>query len=187
MLRMAAFVFPGFQTLDFFGPVELLAGFRDEIELVTVAATAEPVVSRHGQRICVDKTLAESIDYDILFVPGGDAALNLADDAPTMDWIRAVSQRAQVVLAVCTGTVVLGQAGVLDGLRATTNKLDFVATTPLAPKVEWVTEARWVEDGKFFTSSGVSAGMDAALGVAQKLFGPDKARLMAEEIRIYLE
>ena len=54
MRKMAAFVFPEFQTLDFFGPVELLAGFRDKIELVTVAKEADPVVSRHGQRICVD-------------------------------------------------------------------------------------------------------------------------------------
>ncbi|MEO0379548.1 MAG: DJ-1/PfpI family protein [Pseudomonadota bacterium] len=180
MRKMAAFVFPEFQTLDFFGPIELLAGFRDEIELVTVAKEADPVVSRHGQRICVDKTIAEATEYDLLFIPGGDSALNLAADDQVMDWIRTVAGQAEIVLAVCTGTIVLGQAGLLDGKRATTNKLDFNATVPLAPEVEWVKQARWVEDGKFFTSSGVSAGMDMALAVAARLFGRAQALEMAE-------
>ena len=181
MRRLAALVFPGFQTLDFFGPIELLAGFRDDIELVTVAKTTDPIVSRHGQRICVDAPLSDSIDYDLLLIPGGDSALVEAVDGETMDWIRNVSARAEAVLAVCTGTIVLGMTGVLDGKRATTNKLDYNATIGLAPNVDWVKSARWVEDGKFFTSSGVSAGMDAALAVAAQLYGPVKAREMADE------
>lgn len=180
-LRMAAFVFPGFQTLDFFGPIELLAGFRDEIDLVTVAKTTNPVVSRHGQRICIDRTLDEADDYDLLFIPGGDSALDLLGDTDTLDWIRATSANAQTVLAVCTGTVLLGATGVLDGKRATTNKMDFTATVPLAPHVDWVKKARWVEDGKFFTSSGVSAGMDMALAVGARLFGMEAALEMAHE------
>ncbi len=181
MRTMAALVFPGFQTLDYFGPIEMLAGFWDEIELVTVAQGPEPVPSRHGQRIMVDRVMSESRDYDLLFIPGGDSALEAAKDAAFLDWIGAVAQRADRVMAVCTGTIVLGMTGVLDGRRATTNKLDFVDTVPLAPKVEWVKQARWVQDGKFFTSSGVSAGMDMALGAAADLFGVEKAEEMAEE------
>ncbi|MEM7269135.1 MAG: DJ-1/PfpI family protein [Pseudomonadota bacterium] len=180
MRQMAALVFPGFQTLDFFGPIEMLAGFYDEIALTTVAVGRDPVVSRHGQRIVVDKTIAEQTDYDILFIPGGDSALIAAEDETLMQWIRDVSAGAERVMAVCTGTVLLGMTGVLDGRRATTNKLDFTSTVHLAPKVEWVKQARWVEDGKFFTSSGVSAGMDMALGVAAGLFGQEKAEEMAE-------
>ncbi|WP_298434255.1 DJ-1/PfpI family protein [uncultured Jannaschia sp.] len=179
MRTMAALVFPGFQTLDFFGPIEMLGGFRDEIEVVTVAQGSDPVVSRHGQRIVVDRTIAEGTEYDLLFLPGGDSALDAARDPALMDWIRTVSGSAECVLAVCTGTVLLGMTGVLDGRRATTNKLDFTATVPLAPRVEWVRQARWVEDGTFFTSSGVSAGMDMALGVAARLFGRAKAEEMA--------
>lgn len=180
MRTMAALVFPGFQTLDFFGPIEMLAGFRDEIELITVAKDAGPVVSRHGQRIVVDKLISEKSDYDLLFIPGGDSALIAAKDKELIHWITKVSENAEKVLAVCTGTILLGMTGLLDGKRATTNKLDFTSTVHLAPKVEWVKKARWVEDGKYFTSSGVSAGMDMALAVAANLFGQEKAEEMAE-------
>lgn len=180
MRSMAALVFPGFQTLDYFGPIEMLAGFFDEIELITVAQGPDPVPSRHGQRIMIDKVLSEKSDYDLLFIPGGDTALEAAKDETLMQWIRDVSDSAEKVMAVCTGTVLLGMTGVLDGRRATTNKLDFTSTVHLAPGVDWVRQARWVEDGKFFTSSGVSAGMDMALAVAANLFGREKAEEMAE-------
>jgi transcriptional regulator GlxA family with amidase domain len=180
MRTMAALVFPGFQTLDFFGPIEMLGGFRDEITITTVAKGRDPVPSRHGQKIIVDKILSEKADYDLLFIPGGDSALEAARDAELMQWVGHASAKAECVLAVCTGTILLGMTGVLDRRRATTNKLDFTATVPLAPNVEWVRKARWVEDGKFFTSSGVSAGMDMALAVAARLFGQEKAVEMAE-------
>jgi putative intracellular protease/amidase len=180
MRTMAAMVFPGFQTLDYFGPIEMLGGFRDEIAVVTVAKGPDPVPSRHGQRIVVDRILSEKNDYDLLFIPGGDSALTAADDEELMQWIRQTSANAERVMAVCTGTVLLGMTGVLDGRRATTNKLDFNDTVHLAPRVDWVRKARWVEDGKFFTSSGVSAGMDMALAVAASLFGRAKAEEMAE-------
>ena len=153
-MKMAALVFPGFQTLDFFGPIELLGGFRDHIDIVTVAKTAEPVESRHKQRIVVDRTLSDSTDYERLFIPGGDSALVAAQDASFMDWVHTTAEQADRVLAVCTGTILLGMTGVLDGKRATTNKLDFTSTVHLAPNVDWVRQARWVRDGKYYTSSG---------------------------------
>ena len=181
MKKMAALVFPEFQTLDFFGPIEMLGGFRDDIEVVTVAKEAGPVPSRHGQKIVVDRLLSQSSDYDLLFIPGGDSALIAAKDEELMQWVRDVSANAERVMAVCTGTILLGMTGVLDGRKATTNKLDFTDTVHLAPNVDWVKQARWVEDGKFFPSSGVSAGMDMALAAAASLFGREEAEKMAEE------
>lgn len=110
----------------------------------------------------------------------GDSALIEAEDPVLMQWIKDASENAERVMAVCTGTVLLGMTGALDGRKATTNKLDFTATVSLAPNVEWVKEARWVEDGKFFTSSGVSAGIDMALAAIANLYGIDKAEETAE-------
>jgi putative intracellular protease/amidase len=179
MKTLAALVFPGFETLDYFGPIEMLGGFGEETEIITVSKGNDPVPSVHGQRIVVDKAISEKNDYDLLFIPGGDSALGESEDEALMEWIREASANAERVMAVCTGTVLLGMTGVLDGRKATTNKLDFTKTIHLAPHVEWVKEARWVEDGKFFTSSGVSAGMDMALAVMADLFGMDMADKIA--------
>ena len=175
MRTLAALVFPGFQTLDYFGPMEMLGDPTYEIDVITVAAGADPVPSRHGQRIVPDITMAERTDYDLLFIPGGDSALEECVAPDFLQWIRDVSKNAERVMAVCTGTIVLGMTGLLDGKRATTNKMDFTSTVHLAPKVQWVKQARWVEDGKFFTSSGVSAGTDMALGALADLYGEEKA------------
>ncbi len=179
MRTLAALVFPGFETLDYFGPIEMLGGFGEETEIITVAQGRDPVPSFHGQRIVVDRTIAEKNDYDLLFIPGGDAALAEGENEALLQWIREASANAERVMAVCTGTVLLGMTGVLDGRKATTNKLDFTKTVPLAPQVEWVKEARWVKDGKFYTSSGVSAGMDMALAVMADLFGMEMAEKLA--------
>lgn len=180
MKRLAALVFPGFQTLDLYGPLEML-GDHDvgAVDIKIVAETLEPVPSYHGTRTAVDRTLAESSDYDLLLIPGGDSApLNPRKEAIN-DWIIETSANADYVMAVCTGTVLLATTGLLDGRRATTNKKDFTATVHHGPKVEWVPQARWVEDGKFFTSSGVSAGMDMSLAVMAKLFGQEAADFIA--------
>lgn len=179
MKTLVALVFPNFETLDYFGPIEMLGGYGEETEIITVAKSLDPVPSCHGQRIVVDKTIAEKNDYDLLLILGGNSALVASQDEELLQWIREVSENAERVMAVCTGTVLLGMTGVLDGRKATTNKMDFTSTVHHAPSVTWVKEARWVEDGKFFTSSGVSAGMDMALAVMADLFGVEMADQLA--------
>ena len=180
MKTLAALVFPGFETLDYFGPIEMLGGYGEQTEIITVAKGLDPVPSCHGQRIVIDKAISEKNDYDLLLIPGGDSALIEGEDEEMLQWIREASAKAERVMAVCTGSILLGMSGVLDGRRATTNKMDFTRTIPFAPNVEWVKEARWVEDGKFFTSSGVSAGMDMALAVMADLFGMEMADAIAK-------
>lgn len=180
MKTLAVLVFPGFQTLDLFGPLEMLGGVGDEIKIAIVAETLEPVASVHGQGLLVDKTVADGSDYDLLFIPGGDTALVAGENKAITDWIVATANQAELVMTVCTGSVLLAMTGVLDGRKATTNKQDFIQTVPLGPKVDWVRQARWVEDGKFFTSSGVSAGMDMSLAALARLFGKQVAEDMAQ-------
>lgn len=180
MKSLAVFIFPGIQTLDLFGPIEML-GISDKISITLVAEKSDPLPTRHGQRIIPDKTIQDDTVYDLLLIPGGDSALDVAKSGPATDWIVKTASSAELVMTVCTGSILLAMTGMLDGKRATTNKLDFKATVPLGPKVEWVPQARWVEDGKFFTSSGVSAGMDMALAGVSRLFGKEEAEAMAEE------
>ena len=180
MKSLAVFVFPGVQTLDLFGPIELLGGFYDKIALTLVAEAVAPVPTRHGQRIIPDKTIHDPALYDLLLMPGGDSALDVARSPAAMNWLRETVDTAELVMTVCTGSILLAMTGKLDGKRATTNKQDFRETVHLGPNVEWVEKARWVQDGKFFTSSGVSAGMDMALAAAAHLFGQEAAEWMAD-------
>lgn len=179
MKTLAVLVFPGFQTLDLFGPLELLGDLGDEIQITIVAESLEPVPSVHGQSLLVDKTVSDGSEYDLLLVPGGDSALVVAENPVMTDWIVKTANHAQLVMAVCTGGVLLATTGLLDGRKATTNKQDFRQTVPLGPNVEWIPQARWVEDGKFFTSSGVSAGMDMTLAAIAHLFGKEAAQHIA--------
>ena len=92
-----------------------------------------------------------------------------------LDWLRNRSMGAEYVTAVCTGSALLARAGILEGRKATTNKKAYDWATSQSDKVHWIKQARWVEDGKFFTSSGVSAGMDMSLALIAGLFGEDTA------------
>lgn len=178
--RLAVLVFPGVQTLDLFGPIELLGGFDDKIALTLVAERNAPVPTRHGQRILPDRTIHDPAAYDLLMIPGGDSAIEVAKSDDAMEWVQRTVDAAELVMTVCTGSILLAMTGKLDGHKATTNKQDFLGTVHLGPHVQWIKKARWVQDGKFFTSSGVSAGMDMALAVAAQLFGQEAADWMAE-------
>ena len=182
MKTLAAFIFPGFQTLDLFGPIEIFGSLRDEIDITLVAETMGPVPSVHGHKLLPEKSIEDDHNYDLLFVPGGDAALAVGENKNVTQWLVQTSARAELVMTVCTGSVLLATTGVLDGYQATTNKLDFTATVPLGPNVDWVQKARWVEDGKFFTSSGVSAGIDMALTAIAHLYGEERATKVATGI-----
>ena len=180
MKSLAVFVFPGVQTLDLFGPIEMLGAFPDQIDLKLVAETAAPVTTRHGQRILPDTTIEDGARYDLLLIPGGDSAIDAGHRTAVIDWIGTVADQADLVMTVCTGSILLAMTGRLDGRRATTNKQDFRDTISLGPSVEWVPKARWVQDDRFFTSSGVSAGIDMSLAAIAHLLGPNAAEWLAD-------
>ena len=176
MRRLAALTFPGFELLDLTGPLELLEINNDQIELLVVSETGGAVPSAQGPSLMSDRMLADGHDYDLLLVPGGRGTRREVLNQLLLDWVATASLRAEIVMSVCTGAALLARAGLLDGRRATTNKLNFNWVTKASDRVDWVRKARWVEDGKYWTSSGVSAGMDMALAVLERLQGPDVAK-----------
>lgn len=181
MKTLAALVFPGFQTLDLFGPLEMFGELHEEIDITIVAETPGPIKGRHGPRLVVDRLLSDGTDYDYIFVPGGPGTPVEEESDATNTWLREASAKAGVVMGVCTGAALLARAGLLDGMRATTCKQDFAWTLPFGSGVDWVRKARWVQHGKFFTSSGVSAGIDMSLAVIEQEFGPRTAERIARE------
>ncbi len=180
MRTVGALIFEGFELLDLFGPMEMFGMQSEDFELVAVAERAGPVKSGQGLSAVADLALKERSEFDILFVPGGSGTRREVANDSLLAWIARASETAELTLSVCTGSALLARAGVLDGRRATTNKAAFEWVCSQGPKVDWQRQARWVEDGKFFTSSGVSAGIDMSLGAIARLHGRERALEVAK-------
>ena len=172
-------LFPGFELLDVFGPLEAFGNLPGMFRVVLVAEHAGPVASAQGPRAVADHGFADCPHVDVVLVPGGIGTRDEAENPALLGWLRRRAAEAEVVTSVCTGAALLARAGVLDGKRATTNKAFFQWVADQGPKVTWVREARWVEDGKFATSSGVSAGIDMALAVIARLVGREVSENVA--------
>ncbi len=180
MRTIGAVIFPDFELLDLFGPLEMFGMMREEFSIGLVAQTAGSVASRQGPRSLADHSFEAREAFDIVLVPGGPGTRREVDNTVLTEWLASASEKAELVLSVCTGSALLARAGVLDARKATTNKAAFHTMTGHGPDVIWQREARWVEDGKFFTSSGVSAGIDMSLAVIAKLHGQDMAEKVAQ-------
>lgn len=176
-------LFPEFELLDVFGPLEMYGMAPEAFEIQMVAEAGKEVASKQGPRSVVDHSLDDDRQFDLLLVPGGRGTRTEVDNPRLLEWLRRQSESAEYVTSVCTGSALLARAGVLNGLRATTNKRAYAWATSQGDQVDWVKEARWVQDGKFFTSSGVSAGMDMSLAVIDEILG----REAAEQIAVWTE
>jgi putative intracellular protease/amidase len=137
------------------------------------------VESRQGPRAIADVACAGAKPYDILLIPGGRGTRREVDNTTLIDWLRRHAEASSIVATVCTGAALLARTGHLDGRTATSNKASFTWVVSQGPGVLWQPRARWVADGKYYTSSGVSAGMDMALALIAEVSGPDKAQAAA--------
>lgn len=181
MRTLGALIFPGFELLDLFGPLEMFGMLPAAYDLKLVAETPAPVASAQQVRAQPDTTLADTPAFDILLVPGGPGTRAQVQNQGLLAWLSSASNAAEYTLSVCTGSLLLAGAGLLDGHRATTNKAAFAGIAARYPNVNWIKQARWVEDGTILTSSGVSAGIDMALRAIEKMHGLQAARTAADE------
>ncbi len=179
--RVTVVLFPGFELLDVFGPVGLF-GHVPEIEVEYVANIAGPITSAQGAQVIATRCAADLETVDILLVPGGAGSRTLVEDAEFLDWLNNLGSRARLVASVCTGSALLAAAGLLEGKRATSNKLAFDWATSFGNEVTWVKAARWVEDGDRWSSSGVAAGMDMAVALISSILGKEAGRFAARKI-----
>jgi len=167
-------LFPGLTQLDLTGPYEVLArlpGSGDHLHLIW--KTREPVTSDSGMTILPTTTFADRPRLDIVCVPGGRGVGALMEDPETLDFLRAVAGEAHYLTSVCTGSLVLGAAGLLRGRRAACHWMsrDLLTAFGAEPVAE-----RVVVDGKVVTGGGVTAGIDFALTLVAEIAGAETAR-----------
>lgn len=156
-------LFDEFTALDVFGAIEVFSRLKEIYNICYFSLDGGLV--RSSINLSIDtKSFNEIKNYDILLVPGGFGTRTLVNNDEFLSKLRDLAKSHEYILSVCTGSVLLAKAGMLDGLCATSNKSswNWVVSQNLATK--WVKKARWVVDGKFYTSSGVAAGIDMALG-----------------------
>ncbi|KTD74972.1 DJ-1/PfpI family protein [Legionella waltersii] len=166
-------LFPDFETLDVFGPLQIFGMLPDKMTIAMISQNKGLVKSTHGQSVMSDYDWDNAPHLDYLLVPGGMGTRKEIYHQGLLDWIKARSAQTDITLSVCTGAALLAKAGVLDGHKATSNKRAFNWVTAQSTKVEWIKKARWVDDGKVITSSGISAGIDMSLYVVSRLFGKE--------------
>jgi transcriptional regulator GlxA family with amidase domain len=184
--HISVVLFEGFELLDVFGPVELFSRFPEELTVSMLGPQPGSVTSSQGTAVIADEAYADAALPDIVLVPGGMGTRRLVGEDDFLGWLRDWARNAQIVSSVCTGSAVLAAAGLLDGYRATSNKLAFSWASSQGGNVEWVPQARWVEDRNRWTSSGVAAGMDMTAALLGTLFGASAARDAADHIELEL-
>jgi transcriptional regulator GlxA family with amidase domain len=190
--RVGILLFPAVEVLDFAGPYEVFsvtrldeARRRDDpspFEVLLVAEKAEPVVATGGLRVIPDVTVDACPRLDVLVVPGGWGTRTEIDNQRLIQWIGKRAQEVETLTSVCTGSMMLGKAGLLDGRRATTHwrALDWMRES--FPTVTVEEKLHVVEDGNVLTSAGISAGIDMALRVVARYHGEAIGRATAKNM-----
>ncbi|MFD4143703.1 DJ-1/PfpI family protein [Streptomyces sp. NPDC058572] len=172
-MQIAILLYDRFTSLDAVGPYELLARLPGA-ETVFVADRTGPVPNDQGSlSLVAERTIAEVRAPDIVLVPGGPGARQAMHDETLLDWLRAADAASTWTTSVCTGSLVLGGAGLLKGRRATTH---WLALDDLVPLGAEPTGERVVFDGKYVTAAGVSSGIDMALHLLGRIGGDEVAQ-----------
>jgi len=178
--NVAILVFDDVEVLDFSGPFEVFSVVgrqkgQSPFDVYTVAEMPGPVFARNQFSVNPRYTIADCPAPDILVVPGGWGTRREMNNARLIDWIKTTAPKAELVLSVCTGALLLARAGLLDGLKATTHHGALDLLREIAPKTTVLDNQRVVDNGKIIVSAGVSAGIDAAFHVVARLDGLEVA------------
>jgi len=182
--NVAILVFDDVEVLDFAGPFEVFA-VADELHghelfhTFTLALKPGTVRARNGLKVVPDFTLENCPAPQLIIVPGGAGTRPLLQMPALHEWLRTKSRTAEIVMSVCTGSLVLARAGLLEGLRATTHHEVFANLRQLAPNTEVVESERFIDNGKILTAAGISAGIDCSLHVVSRLMGTAAADTVA--------
>ena len=178
--KVAVLIFEGVELLDFAGPAEvfIVANYGKSFEVFTVAASTKPIKTMGGIRVMPDYDYKNCPAADVLVIPGGGTS-NVGEDG--LAWIVAASKKSEIVMSVCYGAFLMARAKLLDGKQATTHHWAIKDLARAAPKCKVIEDKRFVDSGKIVTTAGVTAGIDGALHVVERLLGKAAAKWTAEE------
>jgi transcriptional regulator GlxA family with amidase domain len=190
--RIAIYLYPDVEVLDFAGPYEVFTtasrvarkrnpGQSDPFEVFTVARSTSLVRARAGLAVHPDFNLANHPPFDVLVVPGGVVTREL-DDVNLIRWISQRHSETRLTASVCTGAFLLAKAGLLDGKEVTTHWEDIADLRTMFPALTVRQDRRWVDQGRLVTSGGISAGIDMALHLVERLVDRDLALATARQM-----
>ncbi len=180
--EIAFLLFDNYETLDVFGPAEIFGRLTDHYILKFYSLEGGVITNRHRVPIMTEKLSSITEKPFAFLIPGGMGTRVEVKNEALIDKIKEVSLSSDYVLTVCTGSALLAKSGLLDDRKATSNKRAFSWVMTNGTEVDWDKKARWKVDDNYYTSSGVSAGMDMALGFLADRHGIDFARNVAWEI-----
>jgi transcriptional regulator GlxA family with amidase domain len=190
--RVGILIFPDVEVLDFCGPFEVFSVTRlneelrreelSPFEVLLVAERPGTVTTTGGMKVTPDHTIDTCPPLDILVVPGGWGTRAEAKNTRLLDWIKTRAKQVETLTSVCTGSMLLGQVGLLDGRHATTHWRSLQRMRESFPAVTVEEKQHVVEDGNVLTSAGISAGIDMALKVVARYHGEAVARNTARNM-----
>ncbi len=193
--RVGIVIFDQVEVLDFCGPFEVFSTTRlneetrlqepSPFEVILVAEASSPITTNGGMKVVPQYSFQDCPKLDILVVPGGWGTRRELNNAVMLDWLRERAAEVETLTSVCTGSMLLGFAGLLDGLCATTHwrSLDWMRDS--FPNVTVEYQKHVVEDGNVVTSAGISAGIDMALTIVKRYFGTEIAKTTAKYMEYY--
>ncbi|MFN8574270.1 MAG: DJ-1/PfpI family protein [Gemmatimonadaceae bacterium] len=184
-LSTGVLIFDEVEVLDFAGPFEVFSvcGRRQKLEpfrVFTVSERPGPVLARNKLSINPTYSFLDCPRMDILVVPGGYGTRREMHNPVMLEWIAARAREVQYLLSVCSGALMLGAAGQLDGLSATTHFMALDELRAVAPRTDIKDNLRIVDNGRVILSAGVSAGIDMSLHAVARILGADMARETAQ-------
>ena len=187
--------FPGLQSLDAVGPYEVFAGAgqaalsvgrRGGYDVMLASSDGRPVRAESGVGLCTVPLPDPGQRIDTLVLPGGEQALAARRDEALLSWVRTVAPRCRRVATVCTGAFLAAEAGLLDGRRVTTHWARAAQLAAEFPSLDVDPDPIYIRDGKFWTSAGVTAGIDLALALVQEDLGVEVAQTVARWLVMFL-
>ena len=193
--RVVIVVFPGLQSLDAVGPFEVFSGASRAAasigrsggyQVSLVSKNGRPVRAESGVGLCTETLPDPGERIDTLVLPGGDQAQAARGDEQLLTWIKTVAPRCRRVATVCTGVFLAAEAGLLDGRRVTTHWARAEQLAAEFPAIDVDPDPIYIRDGKYWTSAGVTAGIDLALALVQEDLGMDVAQTVARWLVMFL-